>query len=87
MRLVTLLAMLLIVLLYVAHLEISQLSKLFAAVIKFAREGFNLLMDNLVGTDIATLGKGLATNVTAVRAFSSMTPLVGLQMVSCLFSQ
>jgi hypothetical protein len=56
------------------------LSKLFPAVIQSARERFDLLVNNLVCTYIATLRKSLAADVAAVWALSSMASLMRLEM-------
>jgi hypothetical protein len=61
-----------------AHFQIAQLSKLLSAVIKFTCEGLDLLMDDFVGTYVATLCKGLATDVATVGALACVSSLVGL---------
>ena len=63
----------------VTHLQISQLSELFATVIKLACEGFDLKMDNLVRTNVAPLSECLATNVATIWSLSSMSPLMCLR--------
>ena len=65
-----------------ADLQVTQLSELLAAVIELACKGFDLLMDDLVCTNIASLGKRLATNFATVWSLSSMSPLVCLRMLA-----
>ena len=60
------------------YLEISKLRKLLSTVVQFAGERLDLLMNDLVGSDVATLSKGLATDLTPVGPLSSMSPLVSL---------
>jgi hypothetical protein len=62
----------------VTHFEIAQLSKLLPAVVKFACEGLNLLVDDLVSAYIAALCKGLATDVATVGTLACVSSLVGL---------
>jgi hypothetical protein len=62
------------------YLEVSELSELLATIVQSAREGLDLLVNNLVGTNIATLRKGLAADVAAVWALSSMAPLMCLEV-------
>ena len=60
------------------HFQIAQLSKLLSAVIQFACEGLDLLMDNFMCTYVATLCKGLATDVATVGALACVSSFVGL---------
>lgn len=62
------------------RLQISKLSKLFATIIKLASEWLDLLMDNLVCANVASLRKGFATNVTTIRSFSRVSPLMRLEI-------
>lgn len=59
-------------------LQISQLCELLPAIIKLTGERLNLLVNNLVGTYIATLREGLATDVATVRPLACVSPLVCL---------
>ena len=60
------------------HFQIAQLSKLLSAVIEFACEGLDLLVDDFVGSYVATLGKGLAIDVATVGTLACVSSLVGL---------
>jgi hypothetical protein len=70
------------VLISTTYLQVTELSELLSAVIQSARERFDLLVNDLVCTDVATLGKSLAADVTAVWSLSSMAPLMRLEMRS-----
>jgi len=61
-------------------LQVSQLCKLLVACIKFASEGLGGRMHDLVGAHISSLRKCLATNITTVRSFSSVSSLVSLEI-------
>jgi hypothetical protein len=61
------------------YLQVPQLGKLLSTVIQSASEWFDLLVDDLVCTDIATLGKCFAADIAAVRALSGMAPLMRLE--------
>jgi hypothetical protein len=60
------------------HLEIAELSELFAAVVESAGKGLQLLMDNFVCSHISSLRKGLAADVAVVRPLASVTALMSL---------
>jgi hypothetical protein len=60
--------------------EVAQLGELLVTFIQTAFERLELLMNNLVGADIAPLGKRLAANIAAIRALTSVTALVGLEV-------
>lgn len=60
------------------YLEIAQLSELLPAVVESASEGFDLLVYNLVGADIASLRKSLSTDVATVGSLSGVTSLMCL---------
>ena len=59
-------------------LEIAQLGELLAAVVKFACEGLDLLMNNLMGSDVPPLGESLATDLAIIRPFASVSPFMCL---------
>jgi hypothetical protein len=61
------------------YLEISELSKLLAAMIETAKVWFSLLVDDSVGTDISALSESLATDLTVVRSLASVAPLMSLR--------
>jgi hypothetical protein len=61
------------------YLQVAKLSELLAAIIEFASEGLDLLMDNLMRSYIPTLRERLATLVAVVRALPSVTALVSLR--------
>lgn len=60
------------------YLEISQLRKLFATLFEFADKGFGVVMDDLVGADIASLSKAFPADVAIVRPFACVTAFMGL---------
>lgn len=62
----------------VTHFEIAQLSKLLPAVIEFACEGLDLLVDDFVSTYVAALCKGLATDVATVGTLACVSSLMCL---------
>jgi hypothetical protein len=66
----------------IAYLEVSQLGKLLPTIIQSAGERLDLLVNNLVCTNIATLRKCFAADVAAIRALSSMAPLMRLGIKS-----
>jgi hypothetical protein len=53
---------------------------LFTTVVEPAREWLDLLMHDLVCSNVAALGKGLAADVAVVRAFSRVSSLMGLEI-------
>jgi hypothetical protein len=61
-----------------AYLQVAQLSELFAAVVELAAEWLDLLVNDLVCSNVATLGKTLSADVTAVWTLPSVSPLVCL---------
>ena len=54
------------------------MSELLAAIVESARERFNLLVNNLMCPDVATLSKSLATDVAVVWSLSSMSSFMCL---------
>jgi hypothetical protein len=66
----------------ITYLEVSKLGELLPTIIQSAGEGLDLLVNNLVCTNIATLCKCFAANIAAVRALSSMAPLMRLETKS-----
>lgn len=56
------------------------MGELLAAVVEFAAERLDLLVDDLVRAHISSLSKCLATDVAAVRSLSSVSPLVCLEV-------
>ena len=60
------------------YLEVAKLGELLSAVVKLAGERLDLLMHYFVGAYVATLRKGLATDVALVGALARVSPLVGL---------
>jgi hypothetical protein len=60
------------------NLEIAELGELFAALIETAEVGLGLIVDDLVGTYVSTLGKSLAADFTSVWAFSGVPSFVSL---------
>jgi hypothetical protein len=69
------------------YLQVSKLGELFPAAFKLANVRFGLLMHDLVSTDVAALGKGLATDLARVRTFSSMAPFMSLKWYVSLVTQ
>ena len=59
------------------------MSELLATVVKLAGEGLDLLVHNLVCSNIAPLGKGFATNIATVGSFASVSSLVCLVILVC----
>ena len=64
------------------HFEVAKLGELLAAVVKPACEWFDLLVDDLVSADVASLGKCLAANLASVWSFPGMPPFVCLQRLT-----
>jgi hypothetical protein len=60
------------------YLEVTKLCELLAAVVELAGERLDLLVDNLVCSDIAALCERLAADVTGV------WPLAGVTALMCL---
>jgi hypothetical protein len=60
------------------YLEVAKLGKLLSAVIKLANKWFDLLMNNLVRTNIATLCKGFPTDVAQIWSLACVPSLMGL---------
>jgi hypothetical protein len=63
------------------NLEISELSKLLAAMIETAKIWLSLLVDDTVGTDVSALSESLSTDLAVVRSLTSVAPLMGLYKV------
>lgn len=64
------------------YLEISQLGKLFATAFQSAGKGLDLLVDNLVSPDIASLGEPLPAGFARVRSFARVASFMGLPSVN-----
>ena len=62
------------------NLKVSELSELFAAVIESAEIRLGLVVDDLVGTNVAALSESLATDFAWVWSFTCMAAFV------CLYS-
>ena len=60
------------------HLEVSELSEQFAAVIESAEVGLGPIMNDLVGTYIAALGETFPTDLAVIWALSSMSSFMCL---------
>jgi hypothetical protein len=60
------------------NLEIAELGELFAAFIETAQVGLGLIVYDLVGTYVTTLGKSLPADFTSVWAFSGVPSFVSL---------
>ena len=56
------------------------MSELLATVVYLAAEGLDLLVNDLVCTNVATLGECLAANAAAVWSFSGVTPFMCLEV-------
>ena len=54
------------------------MGELLAATFEATGEGFDLLMNNLVGPYVAALGESFTAGFAGVWSFPSMTPLMGL---------
>lgn len=65
-----------------SYLQVSKLSKLLAAVVKLACEWLDLLVHDLVRSDIPTLCECFATYVTLVRPLTGMASFVCLVWIS-----
>lgn len=63
-----------------SYLQVAKLSKLLATVVEFAGKRLQMLMNNLVCSNIATLRKSLATNVAVVWSLSGVTTLMSLEV-------
>ncbi len=63
------------------YLQVAELSELLATIIESTCERLDLLMHNLVSTNIAPLSKRLAANVAAVWSLSSVSPLMCLNLL------
>lgn len=63
------------------YLQVSKLSKLLAAIVKLAGERLNLLVYDLVCSNVPTLCECLATDVALIRAFTGVTSFV--RLVEC----
>jgi hypothetical protein len=70
----------LLVELILVTLQVAELSKLLVAIVKTAGEGLCCGVNNLVCSDIATLSKCLAAELTAIRTLASVTTLVCLEV-------
>jgi hypothetical protein len=62
-----------------AYLEIAKLRELLAAVIETTEVGLGLIMDDLVGAYIPTLGESLPADFAMIWSFSSMASFVCLE--------
>ena len=64
----------------ITYLEVAQLCKLFTTVIEAAEIRLGLVMDDLVGANVASLGKSLSADFTLVWTFAGMSTFVSLEM-------
>lgn len=64
--------------LVLVRLQISQLSELLAAIVKPARERFDLLVNDLVRPNIATLSKSFTANIAIVWSFPGVSSFMCL---------
>ena len=60
------------------NLEVSELGEGLAAVIESAEVWFGLIVNDLVGADVAALGEPLATDIACKWSVTGMSSLVGL---------
>ena len=65
------------------YLEIAKLCELLAAAFEPASEGFCLLVNDLVCTHVASLGKPFSAGFARVGSFAGMAALMGLRRVNC----
>lgn len=62
------------------YLQVTKLRELLAAVIELACEGLDLLVNNLMGSDIASLSECLSTDLASVWTFACVPALMGLKV-------
>jgi len=62
------------------RLQVAKLSELLAAIVEFAGERLDLLVHDLVRSDVSTLRKRFTTNVALVRPLTSVTSLMRLEI-------
>lgn len=65
---------------YDAYLQVTKLCELLSAVVKFACEWLDLLVNDLVGSDIASLCKCLPANLASIRTFTCVPALMSLKV-------
>jgi hypothetical protein len=61
------------------YFEVAELRKLFAAVIESTQVRLGLIVDDLVGANVAALGESLPADFTLVWAFSGVPSFVRLE--------
>lgn len=61
-----------------AYLKIAELCELLAAVIEPAEVGLGLIVDDLVGANVPSLGESLPADFALVWTFSSVSSFMGL---------
>ena len=69
----------------ISYLEIAQLRKLLTTVIEATEVGLGLVMDDLVGANVASLSKSLSADFTLVWTFASMSTFVSLKKCGAEF--
>jgi hypothetical protein len=62
----------------ISNLEVSELRELLATLIEAAEIWLGLLMNDLVSTNVPTLGESFAANFALVWTFACMASLMGL---------
>jgi hypothetical protein len=62
------------------YFEVAELRKLFAAVIESTQVRLGLIVDDLVGANVAALGESLPADFTLVWAFSGVPSFVRFQV-------
>jgi hypothetical protein len=61
------------------NLEVSKLGEWLAAVVQFADVRFSVIVNDLVGADVAALRESLPTDGTRKRSLARVASLVGLE--------
>ena len=61
-----------------AYFEVAELRELLAAVIETTEIGLRLIVDDLMGADVSSLGEFLPTDFALVWTLSSVPPFVRL---------
>jgi hypothetical protein len=65
-------------------LEVAELSELLAALVELARVGLDLLVDDLVGADVAPLGECLVADFARVGSLACVSTFMSLFRISLL---
>lgn len=66
--------------LVLVRLQVAELGELLATVIKLACKGFDLLVDDFVCANIASLSKGFAADIAAIGPLPSVSSFVCLEV-------